>query len=112
MIVDLGISEIITDMSDLLDYGVVSSDSTSPAAADTSISAITGSESVSDINTSNATITFKTFIDSGTANSTSIYKAGVYTTNSTLFSEDVHPEIEKTASDEITYFYKLTLQRG
>jgi hypothetical protein len=113
MIVDKGIAAIISDMTDLVETGVVSTDSTTPDAGDTTVpdeisATITN---LTDITATNKTLTFKYFINSLIGNGNTFRKC-VIKTPTILFSEDLHPDLEKTSSDQVSYFHKITVDRA
>jgi len=114
MIVDVGIGEIITDMVDLITQGVVSTDSATPDASDTTVPGeISATElALTDITATNKTITCKHLINSTLGNGSTFRKDLIKTAAGTLFSEDSHPDLVKTSSDEVAYFHKITLDRG
>lgn len=113
MILDIGISGIVTEMKGLVDTGVVSTDSTTPDASDTTVASeiAATSASVEDATVTNKTLTFKYLVNSLTGNGNTFRKC-VIKTPTTLFSEDLHPDLEKTSADEVNYFHKITLDRA
>jgi len=112
LIVEAGIAKIIDDMTDLVSSAVVSSSSSDPAFSDTSITDTIATVSLSDITASNNSLTAQATIDSGTGNGDTIRKVAIKTSDTTLFSNDNHPDLEKTSSEEIRYLFKISLVRG
>lgn len=111
---DVGIGKIIEDMTDLIVTGVISDYSGTPSPDETSISGeIASTElSLTDITASNKTLTAKHFINSGIGNGETFRTVILKTNDDTLFSSELHPDLSKTSSDEVTYFHKIVIEQA
>lgn len=112
MIVEVGIAKIITDLVSLIGSATISSSSTDTSFSDTSITDDIATVALTSITGSNTSLTAQGVINSGAGNGSTIRKVGVSTVDDVLFSIDNHPDIQKTSSQEVRYFFKTTIKRG
>jgi len=112
MIVEVGIAEIISEMVGIMGSAIASSASSDPSFSDTTIADELATVGLTDITASNTTLTAQGIINSLTANGDTIRKVAIKTTNDVLFTNDNHPDIDKTSSEEVRYFFKISMKRG
>ena len=113
MIINQGITKMLTKIKETVVNGVVSTDSTPIDENDTTVpdEVTDTNKSVEDSIIGTNTLTFQHRVLSTEGNGSTFRKELIKDSDDELVIEDSHPDLVKTSSDEIVYFHRITLQR-
>lgn len=112
MITDLGLSRLTNHSKSLLTKGYISEDNNALDPTDITVAQEILTKTLSDINSSGKTYTSLLNITTLEAIGDDIYRVGIKTESDNLFSISIHPLIVKTGNEEITYFFRIIVDRA
>lgn len=112
MLTNTGLNKFLQQLKAGLVDGAYGTADTTPTEADTTLTTQTGTASLEDESVTNQTYTTKATVLTTEANGQTLQEFGLLFDDNTLFDHNIHPDLDKTNSDEVIYFNKVIVERG